>query len=356
MSLCWRLPAGGPADLEQRCFRAFPPEQAQLFEGLVVWDSWPLVRRDNSLYVGPSGEQHWFALAAPRRDDPDLRHGEARIHHLIRSPAGFEMVGPLFASGHTPGSREWSGSAVIDGGTVTLNFTAAGRLGDAEPSAEQRLFAAAAELRDGFGPWGGCEELLVADGRTYRIVGPGPAIPGKVKGFRDPEPFRDKESADWLLFTGSNATAADEHDGVIGLARLGAGGYRPAQPLIDGSGTTRELERPHIRMFDHRLYLFWSVQAEVFSGSCAGWPTGLYGATAASMEGPWSLLNGDGLVAANPPSQPRQAYSWLVLPGGEITSFADHAVVNGRDSFLGGFAPFSRLSVDGDRAWVSDAG
>lgn len=357
MNLRWQLPAGGPADAGQRCFPLFAAEEACLFEGLVLWDSWPLLTRDNGLYVGREGEQHWFALAAPCRQDPEVRHGEARIHHLVRSPAGFEMLGPLFPDGFTPGSREWSGSAVLDGSTVTLNFTAAGRRGDGEPSAEQRLFAASGDMSGRtLGGWRDCRELLVADDRTYRTAGPGPAIPGRVKGFRDPEPFRDGEGANWLLFTGSSAASEDDHDGVVGLAQLGANGYHGVPPLIDGSGITREMERPHIRRFGNRLYLFWSVQADVFSPGCSGWPTGLYGATAAEMGGPWVLLNGDGLVAANPPVQPRQAYSWLVLPNCEITSFADRLPVGREETFLGGFAPFTRLSVDGERAWVGDAG
>ena len=356
MSLRWLLSPGGPADAGTRSFPEYALAQARLFDGLVLWDSWPLLHRDGSLFLGERAQQHWFALAAPRNQDPDLRHAEARIHHLVRTASGFEMVGALFPDHFTPGSREWSGSAVIDGATVTMNFTAAGRRGDAEPSAEQRLFAASATMRDGrLGPWERCRELLSADGERYRVAGPGPAIPGRVKGFRDPELFRDEGARDWMLFTGSSAAIDADHDGVIGLAWFEDGRFLQCVPLVDGSGITREMERPHIRLFDERLYLFWSVQSGMFGPACSGWPTGLYGATATGMQGPWSLLNGDGLVAANPSAQPHQAYSWLVLPDGEITSFADRFVVGGREVFVGGFAPFTRLTVNGDMAWVSSA-
>ena len=34
-------------------------------------------------------------------------------------------------------------------------------------------------------------------------------------------------------------------------------------------------------------------------------------------------LNGTGLVFANPDTAPKQAYSWLVLPDLQVTSFID---------------------------------
>lgn len=356
--LIWRLPERTPLDLAARTFPLFEAKQAQTFPGLVLWDSWPLLRSDNSLYANAAGEQHWFALAAPRRADPDQRHDEARITHLIRSPAGFRVVGSLFPDDFTPGSREWSGSAMLDeAGEVTLRFTAAGRRGDGQPSAEQRLFTALASF-DGvrFGQWQDCREIVAADDRLYVRVGRGPAVPGRVKGFRDPEAYRDEDGRDWLLFTASQPDTNSDYDGVIGLARVEGRHHQLLPALVDATGCSRELERPHIRAFGGRLYLFWSVQSDVLAPQCRNWPTGLYGATAERMEGPWTLLNGDGLVAGNPPDRPAQSYSWLVLPSGEVTSFADRLPVDGRSGFVGGFAPFVRLGVNAERAWIDHAG
>lgn len=348
-TLRWRP---GPAPPDVTAGRTFPlirPEQVQLFDDLVVWDSWPLLRADGSLFQRADGSQWWFVLGAPRRDDPEQRHAEARIRLLLRTGHRFDLLRPVFSDGLSPGSREWSGSASLDNDKVTLRFTAAGRRGEQTVSAEQRLFESVGQLdADGITGWSTPREITAA-ADPYAVVGDGPAIPGQVKGFRDPEPFRDHDGRDWLLFTGSASQEVQAHDGLIGLALVHGDHVSLLPPLVDGTGCTRELERPHIRRFGQRLYLFWSTQAQVFSPDCRGWPTGLYGATAERMEGPWTLLNGDGLVAANPPEQPAQAYSWLVLPDGSVTSFADR--IDGR--FLGGFAPFVQLAVDGERAWIA---
>ena len=46
-------------------------------------------------------------------------------------------------------------------------------------------------------------------------------------------------------------------------------------PLVDATGFNNELERPHLRVFDGRYYLFWSTQAQVFAPDAGAWPTGL---------------------------------------------------------------------------------
>ena len=102
-------------------------------------------------------------------------------------------------------------------------------------------------------------------------------------------------------------------------------------------------------MFDCLYYLFWSTQAKVFSPGSGDWPTGLYGAVAKSLVGPWRLLNKSGLVAANPPEAPAQAYSWLVLPNRTVTSFVDRWGDPYDNNFGGTFAPFVTLVLNDDR-------
>jgi levansucrase len=86
----------------------------------------------------------WLALAAPVLPDPEDRHAIARIHLLLEAAdgSGWTDCGPAFSDGHTPGSREWSGSALYDAhdGRVRCWFTAAGRRDEASPTFEQRLF------------------------------------------------------------------------------------------------------------------------------------------------------------------------------------------------------------------------
>ena len=65
-------------------------------------------------------------------------------------------------------------------------------------------------------------------------------------------------------------------------------------------------------------------------------------------------LNGTGLVFANPPEAPNQAYSWLVMPDLQVTSFIDdwgNPSPGGQERRFGAtFAPMLRLRLDGDNA------
>lgn len=350
-----------------------PPEFAPIaaaqvpspLDALTVWDAWPLLTQDGSLYREASSTELWFALGAPRLDDPDFRHGLARIHLLRRSGNAFEALGPAFPEGFTPGSREWSGSAAIDSaGQVTLRFTAAGRRGEPTLSFEQRLFESRGLLApDGrITDWTAPREILAADGAVYRRADQAVGEIGKIKAFRDPEFFRDPGGAgDFLTFAASSAATPGDFDGLVGLARLNADGSAEAlAPLVDATGFNNELERPHLRVFGGRYYLFWSTQTQVFAPDAGCWPTGLYGASAPALAGPWGLLNGDGLVAANPTSAPAQAYSWLVLPDGTVTSFIDRWPAPsqggslGDAHFIGVFAPFARLQFARERVTLGD--
>lgn len=339
-----------------------PIDAAQVpspLDALTLWDAWPLLTEDGRLFRDPAGNEVWFALAAPRMADPDARHAHARIHVMRRSGDGFAALGPAFADGFTPGSREWSGSATIDDrGDVTLRFTAAGRRGEAALTFEQRLFESRGRLTDEgriFG-WTPPNEIFAADGVRYRVADQAEGEIGRIKAFRDPEFFRDPRGAgDFVTFTASSAATPGEFDGLVGLARLHADGTAEAlAPLVDASGYNNELERPHLRMFENRYYLFWSTQSHVFAPGAGPMPTGLYGAVADDLAGPWRLLNGTGLVAANPAEAPQQAYSWLVLPDRSVTSFIDRWAASGDPVFVGAFAPFARLRFAGDRVTLDD--
>ena len=323
-------------------------------DGLVYWDAWPLLTESGALYATDTGERWWFALAAPHFDNPDDRHAHARIHSLRERDGVFVPLGPTLPDELSPGSREWSGSASLDTRTseLTLYFTAAGRRGEACVTFEQRLFATTG-MFDGerVAGWTTPTELFVADGAEYQRVDQPTGELGKIKALRDPDVVRDPESGKRLLiFTASSARAAGEFDGVIGTATPDDNGnFVATRPLIDACGINNELERPHIRIFDGRHYLFWSTQRHVFAPAAIGWPTGLYGAVSDTLEGPWRLLNGTGLVAATPAASPAQTYSWLVLPDRSVTSFVDRWGTTDEANFGGTFAPFVHLVIDGDR-------
>jgi len=345
MSASSQLPLIGAADVRP------------IADGLVYWDAWPLLTDGGALYTADAGERWWFALAAPRFDDPDDRHAHARIHCLLERDGNFQPLGPTLPDGLSPGSREWSGSASIDPQTneITLYFTAAGRRGETTVTFEQRLFATTGKF-DGnsMREWSEATEIFVADEHLYQRVDQPTGEIGKIKAFRDPDVFLDPASDERvLIFTASSARTPGDFDGVIGAAVVDDDGvFVATAPLIDATGMNNELERPHIRVFDGRYYLFWSTQRHVFAPAAGEWPTGLYGAVADAITGPWRLLNGSGLVAATPAASPSQSYSWLVLPDRSVTSFVDRWGDSADSNFGGTFAPFVHLAIDGDSVLV----
>lgn len=343
--------------------RAFTAGDVQrVSPDLDVWDAWPLACA-RGMPVRWRGGELWFALAAPAHDDPEARHGIARIHHFHRIDGQFVHLGQTFPEGFTPGSREWSGSALYRDGQVTLSFTAAGTRGEEALSFQQRIFASTAWLVDEgeavFSDWSRPVEQVAPADILYMSRHDATGRLGEIKAFRDPAGWRSDEGHDYLLFTASSAMNRSFYNGVIGCARRGADGtFVMMPPLVDACDVNNELERPHVVAHGGKVYLFWSTQAKVFAPDIAA-PTGLYGAVADSMAGPWRLLNGHGLVFANPEAEPFQAYSWWVLPDLSVTSFVDYWGIDdatasekpaGRCHFGGTFAPFLHLHLEGERA------
>lgn len=325
---------------------------------LDVWDSWPLADRDGNPVAWCGGEL-WFALAVPRAGDPEARHHLARIHHFHRLGDRFRHVGPTLPEAISPGARQWSGSAKLEGGIVTLYFTAAGRKGDQTLTYHQRIYSTQTTLsaEGEFADWSAPIEIIKAEGKFYRPADENEGEPGRIKAFRDPSFYHDDDNGSYLLFTGSSASNPGTHDGVIGIAAENEGGeFHLLPPLLEATDVNNELERPHVVKHAGALYLFWSTQRGVFAPGIAA-PTGLYGAVAKSILGPWTLLNGHGLVIANPAERPTQAYSWWVLPDLSVTSFVDYwgpevadrpEIETRRARFGGTFAPFLRIALDGD--------
>jgi len=331
-------------------------------EGVGFWDAWPVQQYDGVPAKVSGGREVWMALGAPRADDPDERHQHARIHLLQRCGKRWEHLGPAMPDGFSPGSREWSGSAVLNPHdmTVTLYFTAAGRRGEAAPSFEQRLFAADAKLvLDDGGPrlmdWRALREIVALDPRHYMPTDRGIGEVGKIKAFRDPAFFLDPTTDhEYLFFAGSIANSTSAYNGAVGVARRESRSSRweLCPPVVSADGLNNELERPHVIRHADLYYLFWSTQRHVFEPACARGPTGLYGMVSSNLLEGWRPLNGTGLVFANPESAPAQAYSWLVLPDLSVASFVDNWGGGAVRRFGGTFAPFVRLSLSGDEAWL----
>jgi levansucrase len=235
-------------------------DAAPVVPGLTLWDIWP-VQLDNGDVAAVQGGSLWVVLSAPRRDDPDVRHNEARMRLLLRTNGTWQDCGNLLPDGLSPGSREWSGSTRLDPatGTVTLWFTAAGHRGKSPSDFEQRLFHVTGTLDlSGAQPrvinWRGLTQSVFNDGKHYVDLAKNQGIAGRIKGFRDPYWFRDPATGQGcILFTGSKPTqlSRSDYDGVIGIAAEQADGSYTLLPcLIDADGLANELERPHIFVRD----------------------------------------------------------------------------------------------------------
>jgi levansucrase len=321
-----------------------------------LWDMWPVQYVDGSTAQICDGTL-WMILSSPICDDPEARHGMARIRliHQLNRSGGWRDLGNLLPDGFNPGSREWAGSTIFDPGNsqITAYFTATGDAGERQLSFGQRLFKTRADLADVDGApslqnWSDPIECVANCGTYYMLVDEHNGAPGKIKAFRDPAWFRDPAGSDYLVFAASMPSGGT-HNGSIGIAiadQTAPGGWRLLPPLLSADGLNNELERPHILNRDGLYYLFWSTHDFTFAGGGPKGPSGLYGMVAPSVLGPYAPLNGTGLVAANPESAPGQAYSWLVLDDLRVASFIDSP---DDKNFVGTPAPMFSLKLDGDK-------
>ena len=265
--------------------------------GFDYWDMWPIADRAG-VPVAWGNETLWLALAAPTKPDPEERHALARIHLLVRDGEVWRDCGPAFPDEFTPGSREWSGSAVYkpQDNQLTVYFTAAGRRGEQSVTFEQRLFAASGTLGCDEGGWQITHlrapvECVQADDGHYMIVNQSVGEVGTIKAFRDPAWFQDPATMEELLFfTASAPRSTSRWNGLIGLASRSdpAQNWRAEGPLVSADGLNNELERPHMLVVDGQYYLFWSTQTKVFADGSPAGPTGLYGMVGPTARGPFT--------------------------------------------------------------------
>jgi len=350
---------------------------ARMLPDTDFWDLWP-IREPNGMVAAACGAQVWAGLSAPAVGHPGRRHEVARIRLVMLDRAGWADLGPLFPQGASPGSREWAGCLVLEPGTGTLlaYYTAAGQRGEPSPTFRQRIMGAAAVLRCVSGRpeitgWSAHRELIVADGIRYLPAVQVTGEPGFIKAFRDPFYFSDPATRQaYLLVTASLQDSTSDFNGCIGIARARSADtseWELLDPLITADAVNNELERPHVVVRDGRYYLFFSTQRRTFHPDVSA-PTGLYGFVGRTVLGPYEPLNGSGLVLRNPPEEPFQAYSWLVLNDLHTVAFVDSYGLHGRHPdeleaegeasvrrhFGGTMTPVMQLGVDGDRAWIAE--
>jgi levansucrase len=341
-----------------------------IIPGYDAWDVGP-VRLPDGRVATLAGGEVWLVLAAPAVGNPGSRHDRARLRLAARADGRWRDLGDVFAAGASLGGREWAGSALYrpDRGTVTVFYTAAGRHGEQTPTFGQRIVATTARAIGAAGApflsnWTEHVEVIRADGTAYMRADEEHGEAGFIKAFRDPFFFHDPATeSDSLLFTGSLAGASTDFNGAIGVADADGAGWKVRPPLIHADGVNNELERPHIVVCDGRYHLFFSTQRRTFHPAVSA-PTGLYGFVADRLHGPYVPLNGSGLIIQNPPSEPTQAYSWLVLNDLRVVSFVDSYDLQGRAlqdveaegdeatrrHFGGTMAPLLQIALDGCRA------
>ena len=324
------------------------PDRSGLEPGRLYWDMWPLQDAAGGR-AKLAGRELWMALTAPDRGDPALRHFEAKIHWIERREGLWLDCGPVLPDIAVPYEREWAGSALLDGGVVTLFFTAAGTAARAGGYQQELWVSRAPVGADGWpAGWSQPAPLVRGYAPHYMAADAHEGEAGKIKAFRDPAWFRDPaDGAEYLAFTASLAGSPSAFNGAFGLARKGASGWELLPPAIHAEGVNNELERAHLVFHANRYYAFWSTQSATFAPGLEGAPGGLYGMVAETMQGPWHPLNGTGLVLANPAGRPLQTYSWFVDASLAVCSFVDLLPDGG---FGGVPAPLLRLELDGARA------
>jgi levansucrase len=363
----WRLAGAVAVSSNQRIPIIRANDLHHLVPSHDLWDMWPLQEEDGTTAL-IGGRAFWFFLSSPKLPDPEQRHDHARIRMLGLRGSQWSDYGLVFSDGFGPGTREWSGSAVLSQNQqLRMFFTASGRR-EGGPRFEQRIFEANARFEVGadhvaVGEWTAPREIFSADDLYYATADDSEPVNGMIRGFRDPSYFRDPaDGAEYIFFTGSAAATKEIFDGVIGVARFEGGSWQVLPPVIDAQGINKELERPHVIVRGGVYYLFWSTHAARFAPGITA-PTGLYGMMATSIEGPWQPMNGTGLVAANPPEEPIQAYCWWVTSDLSVISFANYWGLAGqnliagsklaRTHFGGTVAPTFRINIDRARSQVA---
>lgn len=328
---------------------------------------WPVQETDGSPVV-VAGRELWMTLAAPAVGHPEERHDRARLRLLGKDGGGWTDLGHVFTDGASPGGREWSGSAIRrPDGTLSVFYTAVGRRGEARPTYAQRVVEARARLvtehgRVRLGRAAEHREILRPDGVEYLPADDVGGGPGRIRAFRDPAWFRDPADGREHLLVAASVAWRDRFVGAVALASRRSGRWTLRPPLLVADGISQEIERPHVVVRGSRYYLFVSAQRHSFRPPGSA-PTGLYGFVAPALTGPYTPLNGSGLVAGNPPAEPDRAYAWLVLPDLRVVSFLNYRSAGGPDpmragaaearaAFGGTFAPVFRLTLDGTRTTV----
>lgn len=320
-----------------------------------IWDTWPLMDRDGNVATY-KGYKVLFALSAPSNVLPGKVHDIATIRYFIsKDGKEWKFVGDLFPEGTKLGSRQWAGSAMLDGDKIHAFYTATGHEGEKNLTYEQRLAMSIGEIeadKNGvkFTNWTPHRIIMEPDGEHYQTLEQAKQGEGGGYAFRDPMWFKDpKTKKEYIIFEGQSAGAVADRElkpeyigseefqknhtvpagaayananiGIIEVVKGDFNNLKLLPPLLEANYVNEELERPHIVVKNGKYYLFTDSHINKYAEGLKG-PEGLYGFVSDKLGEGYEPLNGSGLVIANPKNNPYQAYSWLVLPNLTVVGFA----------------------------------
>lgn len=370
---------------------------------LYVWDTWPLRDRDGGV-ASVNGWRVIFSLTSTNDILPGARHDVAEIRYFYsRNGRDWTLGGVALDRAEGLGTRQWAGSAMVDeSGQLYLFYTASGREGG-PLTYEQRIalakgkrFEVSSHGVSLVGSWSFNDIILVADGELYQTQEQ--SAGGIIYSFRDPWYFRHPDTGeDYILFEGNSPLASvddipcepgpidggdylsgngstevgqAEFNGSVGIARATNAGltdWELLPPLMQAVCVNQQLERPHLVLKGGLYYLFIISHKFTFAPGIGDKPDGLYGFVGPGLRSDYTPLNQGGLVVANPPSEPFQAYSWLMLPNGFAESFFNYFDLGGidlrevgdqspefqRSHFGGTLAPTLKVAIRGARTSIT---
>ena len=269
---------------------AAPPSYAP--PGRYLWDSWVL--RDDS--VTPP-LYRLFHLDAPQTPDPEARHDQARVRQAVSTDLRTwtdvgEALGPG-DKGRWDDQAIWTGNVyrAADGG---YRFFYTGR--NQRDGQLQRI--GLAKSSDGVHFSRSEHALLEPDGRWYETTETSPVY----KAWRDPTVGTDSATGEHvMLFTARTREGDSRYNGCIGAARASHldGPYTATAPVL-APGRYAQMEVPQVIERNGKVYLFFSCWASDYAPAWAeatgGGQSGLHAWVGDSLTGPFSPVNGDGVV------------------------------------------------------------
>lgn len=363
----------------------FPVMSDEVF----IWDTMPLRSLDGTV-VSVDGWSVIFTLTAQRNNnnseyldadgnyditsDRNNRHGRAKIcYWYSRTGKDWIFGGRVMAEGVSPTTREWAGTPILlnEDGEIDLYYTC---VTPGATIAKVRGKVLTSEEGVTLAGFNEVKSLFSADGVYYQTESQ-----NTYWNFRDPSPFIDPHDGKlYMVFEGNVAGERGSHvigkqemgtlppdhrdvgnaryqAGCIGMAvakDLSGDEWEILPPLVTAVGVNDQTERPHFVFQDGKYYLFTISHKFTYAEGLTG-PDGVYGFLSDRLTGPYSPMNGSGLVLGNPPSQPFQTYSHCVMPNGLVTSFIDNVPTTDGNYRIGGTeAPTVKIVLTGNRSFV----